>query len=316
LYTHLTVRGRGLLSVLSAACMMNVAGAAAPAIQPGSPAIAEAAGGGISLSGAGERQKVRYGGRVSIDGFVAPRGAGRPVRLEHAPEGRRYRPVAAATTKTDGSYRFAVKATRTGSYRAVAATGGATSAVRRVIVVARLAGRSTRHVLGGGPVRVRGVLMPRSRGRAVRLQVRTRAGWRTVDRTRTRRGGRFRASFKPARVGVFRLRVRFPGDRTAEAATDRLGKVYVYRAGHASWYGPGLWGNSTACGGALTAGRLGVANKSLPCGTRVTFRYRGRSVTVPVIDRGPFSAGREWDLTAATKRRLGFGDTGTVWSTR
>ena len=90
----------------------------------------------------------------------------------------------------------------------------------------------------------------------------------------------------------------------------------MYRPTHASWYGPGLYGNSTACGGALTPGRLGVAHRWLPCGTRVTLRYRGRSVTVPVIDRGPFAAGREWDLTAATKSKLRFGDVGVVWSTR
>ena len=59
-----------------------------------------------------------------------------------------------------------------------------------------------------------------------------------------------------------------------------------------------------------------MANKSLPCGTRVTMRYHGRSVTVPVIDRGPYSGTREFDLTAATKRKLGFGSTGTVWTTR
>jgi len=56
-----------------------------------------------------------------------------------------------------------------------------------------------------------------------------------------------------------------------------------------------------------------VANKSLPCGTPITLRYRGRSVRVRVVDRGPFVAGREFDLTAATKRRLGFGSVGTIW---
>jgi rare lipoprotein A len=35
-----------------------------------------------------------------------------------------------------------------------------------------------------------------------------------------------------------------------------------------------------------------------------------------VIDRGPYVAGREWDLTGATKRALGFPSTGTVWTTR
>jgi rare lipoprotein A len=115
---------------------------------------------------------------------------------------------------------------------------------------------------------------------------------------------------------VYRLRVRAGGDRFAAASVDRLARVRAYRPGHASWYGPGLYGNRMACGGTLTASTLGVAHKSLPCGTRVTFRYRGRSVTVPVVDRGPFIAGREWDLTSATKNRLGFGSTGTVWTTR
>ena len=56
--------------------------------------------------------------------------------------------------------------------------------------------------------------------------------------------------------------------------------------------------------------------KTLPCGTLVKLRYGGRSVSVPVVDRGPYVAGREFDLTQATKQALGFGDTGEVWSTR
>jgi rare lipoprotein A len=39
-------------------------------------------------------------------------------------------------------------------------------------------------------------------------------------------------------------------------------------------------------------------------------------VRVPVVDRGPYVAGREFDLTAATKQKLGFGSTGTVLTTR
>ena len=189
-------------------------------------------------------------------------------------------------------------------------------APRPVARTARVAGRVTRHVRHGGGVRVRGRLRPSLRGRIVRVQLRSGRGWRTVDRVRTRRGGRFVGRWRPPAVGSYRLRVRFGGDAVTAAAGDRLPRVRVYRAAHASWYGPGLYGNSTACGGALTSSRLGVAHKWLPCGTRVTFRYRGRSVTVPVIDRGPFVGGREWDLTAATKARLGFGDVGVVWSTR
>ena len=43
-----------------------------------------------------------------------------------------------------------------------------------------------------------------------------------------------------------------------------------------------------------------------PCGALITFRYGGRVVRVPVIDRGPYIAGREWDLTGATAELLGF----------
>ena len=90
----------------------------------------------------------------------------------------------------------------------------------------------------------------------------------------------------------------------------------VYRSSAASWYGPGFYGNRTACGQTLGRGTLGVAHKSLPCGTRVTLRYKGRTVVAPVIDRGPYAGNREWDLTGATKRALGFPSTGSVWSTR
>jgi rare lipoprotein A len=90
----------------------------------------------------------------------------------------------------------------------------------------------------------------------------------------------------------------------------------VYRRASVSWYGPGLFGSRLACGGTLSAGTVGVAHKSLPCGSRVTLRYRGRTVRVPVVDRGPFVGGREYDLTAATAQRLGFHATGTVWTTR
>jgi rare lipoprotein A len=183
-------------------------------------------------------------------------------------------------------------------------------------VAAKLRGRATRHVHRGSRVRVSGRLAPGGRGRRVRLELRTSRGWKAVDRARTGAGGRFHAVWRPARAGSYRLRVRFRGDRLNAAAADSAGRVYVYRPSQASWYGPGLYGNALACGGSLSAGKLGVANRSLPCGTRVTLRYRGRSVTVPVIDRGPFHASREWDLTAATKARLGFPDTGVVWTTR
>ena len=70
-----------------------------------------------------------------------------------------------------------------------------------------------------------------------------------------------------------------------------------------------------ACGGQLSSSTLGVANKTLPCGTLVTLRYGSRTIRVPVVDRGPYVEGREFDLTEATKEALGFGGVGQVWST-
>jgi hypothetical protein len=85
--------------------------------------------------------------------------------------------------------------------------------------------------------------------------------------------------------------------------------VALMRSGRATWYGPGLYGNRTACGKRLRPQTLGVAHKSLPCGTQVTFYRSGRFVTVPVIDRGPFRQGVAWDLTAAAARKLGVAST-------
>jgi rare lipoprotein A (peptidoglycan hydrolase) len=86
-------------------------------------------------------------------------------------------------------------------------------------------------------------------------------------------------------------------------------RTAYYRPAKATWYGPGLYGNRLACGGRLTHRTLGVAHKRLPCGTKVALRYRGHTVVVPVIDRGPYSRGVDYDLTEATARQLGMTQT-------
>jgi rare lipoprotein A len=274
------------------------------------PAAQDKTNTGVTISAT--KAKVRYGQALPVTG----RAAGRSVRLEYAPAGQDWRPVAQSPAAPDGSYRFTVRPRRSGAYRAVGESGGA-SAPKLVAVVARLKGQATHHVHAGSPVRVRGRVVPGQRGRVVRLEVGSGRGWKTVKRARTGAGGSFRASWQPQGSGSYRLRVRFTGDRLNAAASGSLGRrVNVYRPSQASWYGPGLYGNALACGGRLSAGTLGVANRTLPCGTKVTLRYGRRSVTVPVIDRGPFHATREWDLTAATKSRLGFPDTGVVWTTK
>lgn len=149
-------------------------------------------------------------------------------------------------------------------------------------------------------------------GRLVSLQALVGRRWRTLTRTHTGSGGRFRLRYAPRRLGSEWVRLRFAGGAGLLGSHRRLGRLNVYRLAEASWYGGG---GSLACGGWLTSSTMGVANKTLPCGTLLTLRYGGRSVRVPVIDRGPYVEGREFDLTEATKQALGFGDTGEVWST-
>jgi len=74
----------------------------------------------------------------------------------------------------------------------------------------------------------------------------------------------------------------------------------------ATWYGPGFFGNKTACGQKLTRATVGVAHKRFPCGSKVVVRYKGRYLRTRVIDRGPFANGAKWDLTQAAARKLGF----------
>ena len=146
---------------------------------------------------------------------------------------------------------------------------------------------------------------------AVALEVWRRRRWVTLDRARAGAYGGYvlherlqRPQSVPARV------------RAADGSTRGLGRLNVYREALASWYGPGLYGNHLACGGTLSPSRLGVANKWLPCGSRVTLRVGRRTLRVPVIDRGPFVAGLEFDLTERTARRLRFRGPGPILVTR
>lgn len=167
------------------------------------------------------------------------------------------------------------------------------------------------HVLSGQQVRFTGRLGSGQAGRTVVVRVRKGGGWQTVDRTKTTKGGSYAATWTPKGLNRYGVRV---GTADGTAKRSLSGGVTVYRRSAASWYGPGFYGNRTACGRTLGRGTLGVAHKRLPCGTKVALRYNGRTVVAPVIDRGPYSGNREYDLTAETKRRLGFGSTGTVWS--
>jgi len=95
----------------------------------------------------------------------------------------------------------------------------------------------------------------------------------------------------------------------------RTAIVKAMKRHRASWYGPGFWGNTTACGQTLKRGTVGVAHRSLPCGTKVVIGYSGRFLRTKVIDRGPYVKRRyerDWDLTQAAASRLGFEGVQTV----
>jgi rare lipoprotein A len=163
-----------------------------------------------------------------------------------------------------------------------------------------------RNVMAGHAVKLRGRVTPAG-SRAVVVQV----GGRELD-THSRADGTYKVRWHAGRSGVYRARARVVH---STVRSHRL-TVNAFRPAEASYYGPGLYGGGLACGGTLSPGKLGVANKTLPCGSSVTLRYHGKTVTVPVIDRGPYAGNREYDLTAATKAKLGFPSTGTVLTTR
>ena len=105
------------------------------------------------------------------------------------------------------------------------------------------------------------------------------------------------------------------GATTLASSNAQVGEGLVFtpmRWAGATWYGPGLYGNSTACGQVLRPHTMGVAHRNLPCGTVVKLAHRGREIVTTVIDRGPFVSGVDWDLTNGVRRALGFGGAGSI----
>ena len=192
---------------------------------------------------------------------------------------------------------------------------GTTSATPPTTSIAKVGvGKRKLDVRTGRRMVVTGTVLPRVEGLVTYLQIRTAKRWVRIDRDRTGSQGRYRLRDKRKHPMSARARVvvRAGGDR----AKRRIGRLNVYREALASWYGPGLYGRRTGCGGTLGYSQLGVAHKTLPCGTKLTLRHNGRRVRVPVIDRGPYVGAREYDLTAATARKLGFRGHGGIDTTR
>lgn len=306
----------GALSVVSAGAVV-----AMPVEKAGSSEIPPPA-----IRAAVKDRTLRYGQSLVVAGRAGRGEAAARAVLQYAPRGGAWRPVASAPVRRDGRYRIVARLRHSGAVRVTLAPGHLRAAVaggaspsattarasrrQRVTVAARILAHSrTLAVPAGRRTGVKGRIAPGGR-RLVFLQAGRAGRWRTIARDRSHRDGRFALRFR-MRPGTVKLRVRFRGDRLNGATTRRVGSAAALRPSLASWYG--IYGGPLACGGTLGYSQMGVAHKTLPCGTRVTISFRGRTVRVPVIDRGPYVGGREWDLTGATARALHFDGVGTVW---
>jgi hypothetical protein len=130
--------------------------------------------------------------------------------------------------------------------------------------------------------------------------------WSPVATATAADDGTFTASWIADTLGSATVRAVAEGTDPANAVVTR---ATVYRPARATWYGPGFYGRRLACGGRLSRTTLGVAHRKLPCGTPVEVFYDGRSLVVPVVDRGPFANGASYDLTSATAEALGIKET-------
>ena len=147
---------------------------------------------------------------------------------------------------------------------------------------------------------VKGTVSDPAAGSWVRIEYRRGGEWRRLGSVKARGTG-FTFRFVPHIRGWMMIKARL---RSQSGGSQKDG-VTVFHRGLATWYGPGFYGNSTACGQVYDESILGVAHRTLPCGTWVTLLYNGIVLSVPVIDRGPYSSA-DWDLSAGTAKLLGF----------
>jgi rare lipoprotein A (peptidoglycan hydrolase) len=148
-------------------------------------------------------------------------------------------------------------------------------------------------------------------GQALVIERQSGTTWVPVANTTTSSGGTFTVAWRVNASGSYPVRVATANGSAASPAVQ----VVVYKRSFATEYGPGFYGHKTACGTVLRKATIGVANRTLPCGTSVSIYYRGKTVVAPVIDRGPYANNANWDLTMATGKSLGMTGTSTIGST-
>ncbi|HEX3974917.1 MAG TPA: septal ring lytic transglycosylase RlpA family protein [Solirubrobacteraceae bacterium] len=143
----------------------------------------------------------------------------------------------------------------------------------------------------------------------------TNWSWANTVTATINQDGSFNAVWQTDHIGQFAMRAVVSGTSSTQAEGASMTPsltTTVYRPSRATEYGPGFYGKKTACGQHLRRGMIGLANRTLRCGESVAIYYRGKTLVVPVIDRGPYANGADWDLTVATGKALGIGGTAQI----
>jgi hypothetical protein len=165
-------------------------------------------------------------------------------------------------------------------------------------------------------VRFTGAVAASAAGQIVeieRLGHETNWAWAPTAHSTVASDGSFSVTWRANHIGRFAFRAILQSASGLRAAgASPTVTVTVYRVATATQYGPGFYGKSTACGVKLTRNTIGLANRTLRCGEHVSVYYQGRTLSVPVIDRGPYANGADFDLTMATGRALGIGGTARI----
>jgi rare lipoprotein A len=290
---------------------------------------------------------VRYGHRTTLHGSAPVSAAGVPIELRYRPANApTWRVVARGHVHANGHFALTARVARSGGLQVVAAHGGsgasrlsatppwaanqvpsapATSTVSAVASdpIPRVLASAVRHLtvrpklalsgaarpatpVAGKTTQIRGHLLPGIAGRKVVLEIQRGHRWVPTAAARTKRGGGFDFHYVPAATASQHLHVAFAGDRLNARADSASRSVTPMQYAEVSWYEDA---GNTACGFHAT---YGIASRTLPCGSKVTFSYGGRSVVATVDDRGPFVYSRLYDLSQTTAGALGMDGVATV----
>ena len=295
---------------------------------------------------------VRYGHKTTVRGSAPVSAAGLPIELRYRPaDAPAWRIIARGHVHADGRFALSARVSRSGGLQVVAAgsaasqrtnsgagfasnqvTGAGTSpgettstaspptagdptlqiaasAVRHLTVKPKLSlsgAHAAATAVTGRPTQIRGHLLPGIAGRKVVLEVEHGQRWIPTAAARTKRGGAFDFQYTPAATSSQRFQVAFAGDRLNGHADSAQRSVTAMQYAEVSWYDDA---GDTACGFHAT---YGIASRTLPCGSKVTLSYGGRSVVATVDDRGPFVYSRLYDLDQSTAAALGMDGVATV----